>query len=95
MTTDSDFIAKWYREVIKPQVAHYNERMRDASPYRGSPKWEREAHAAERELKQSTAEAGRLYTLAHNDIETIGEVSEAVWFALDQFAVGQVMQAAE
>jgi hypothetical protein len=95
MTTDTEFLGRWFAEVTKPQLARYNERMANAVAYRNTPRWTRERSKAQNEFQATTAEARRLYELAIADIETLGEVSEAVDAALTQFqATAQNVEAA-
>lgn len=94
--TDEESAARWFTDQTKPQLAQYNQRMADAAPYRGAPRWERERTAARREFEASTSEARRVYEMAMHDLMTIGEISEATSYAFDEVAVGQVMaEAAE
>jgi hypothetical protein len=90
MTTDVEFLGRWFAEVTKPQLARYNERMSDARAYRNTPRWTRERSKAQNEFHATTAEARRLYELAIAEIEAIGEVSEAVDAALTRFQAGAV-----
>jgi hypothetical protein len=85
MTTDTEFLGRWFAAVTRPQLARYNERMADARPYQHSPRWNRERSKAQNEFHATTAEARRLYELAIADIEALGEVSEAVDLAMTQF----------
>lgn len=96
MTTDTEFLGRWFAQVTKPQHARYNQRMADAAPYRNSPRWSRERMSAQREFHEDTQAARALYERAIADMETLGEVSEAVDLALTQFEAGVLMlQAAE
>lgn len=94
MATDEELLGRWFSEVTKPQLARYNERMAVASAYRGAPRWDRERKAAVRELETTTAEARNIYELAMNALLTLGEVSEAVDFAMTQFRVGEADEVA-
>ena len=90
--TDEESMGRWFSEQTKPQLARYNQRMADAAPYRGSPKWERKRTAAQHEFHETTSEARGLYELAMADLMTLGEISESTDFALTQFQVGEVMR---
>jgi hypothetical protein len=92
--TDEENAARWFSDHTKPQLAKYNQRMADAAPYRGAPRWDRERNAAQREFEASTSDARRVYEMAMHDLMTIGEISEATSYAFDEVAVGQVMQQA-
>lgn len=93
---DEELAGKWFRQVTKPQLDIYNETMRDIAPYRNSPRWERERKAASFILNQSNIEPGKIYQSAMLELMTDGEISEATWYAMDQFEVGQAMlEAAE
>lgn len=86
MTTDSEFMSRWFASVTKPQLAQYNLRMADAFPYRNSPRWTREQIAAMREWDNSTAEARRLYQRAMGELEALGEITGDTDFLLTQFS---------
>ncbi len=83
--TDDDCICKWFAAVTKPQLAIYNERMNDAAPYRNSPRWDRLRAKASQEFHDSTNEARELYEMAMFDLDTLGEVSEALWERMGEF----------
>ena len=93
--TDAEHLGRWFTSVTKPQLAVYNARMAVAGAYRGAPRWERERDAAQREFHDTTSEARQLYELAMSDLEALGEVSEQTDFAMTQFSVHRVMEAAE
>lgn len=93
--TGEEHLGRWFTSVTKPQLAAYNARMAVAGAYRGAPRWEREREAAQREFHETTSEARKLYELAMSDLETLGEVSEATDYAMTQFGVHRVMEAAE
>ena len=88
---DTEFMGKWFADVTKPQLAHYNERMADAAPYKNSPRWARARATAQREFHESTAEARRLYELAMDEMEAICEISEETDYALTQFKVAEIV----
>ena len=92
--TDSEFMAKWFADVTKPQLAVYNQRMSDAAPYRNSPRWERTRQFAQRQFNATTTEARQLYERAMADLEAFGEVSEETDAMLTQFKVAEIMQEA-
>jgi hypothetical protein len=94
MTTDEEFLGRWFSQVTKPQLARYNQRMSDAAPYRGAPKWERMRLAAQTEFHDSVAEARELYQIAMAEIIADGEVSEATDYLLTQFKVAHIVQQA-
>ena len=97
--TDSDFMAKWFVNVTKPQSANYNRRMADAAPYRNSPRWSREREFASRHFQYETCESRQLYERAMADLEAFGEVTEETDELLTAFqkqaVVTEIMQAAE
>lgn len=94
MTTDTEFMGRWFAKVTKPQLAKYNERMADARPYQHSPKWNRTREFAQRQFDADTCEARQLYERAMADLEAFGEVSEETDAMLTQFDVTEIMQAA-
>lgn len=83
--TDEEAMGRWFAKVTKPQLARYNERMHVASAYRGSPRWDRIRADAQREFKQTTADAASLYQQGMDEIIACGEVSEATDEALTAF----------
>jgi hypothetical protein len=89
--TDEEALGKWFKEVTEPQLKVYNERMAVAAAYRGSPRWARIQQAASQEMRETTAEATRLYEIAMSEIIAVGEVSEETDAILTQFTVGQIM----
>jgi hypothetical protein len=94
MTTDTEFMGRWFAKATKPQLAKYNERMADAAPYRNSPKWNRMREFAQRMFNAETTEARQLYERAMADLEAFGEVSEETDAMLTQFQVAEIMQQA-
>lgn len=90
MISDTEFLGLWFFKVTEPQHVRYNQRMADAAPYRNSPRWTRERMAAQREFHEDTQGARALYERAIADMEALGEVSEAVDWALTQFEAGAV-----
>lgn len=92
MTTDTEFMGRWFAEATKPQLAKYNQRMADAAPYRNSPKWARTREFAQRQFTYETTKARQLYERAMADLEAFGEVSEETDAMLTQFDAGQIMQ---
>lgn len=76
MSTDTEFMGRWFTEATKPQLATYNQRMSDAAPYRNSPKWERMRDHAQRHFRYETTEARQLYERGMADLEAFGELSE-------------------
>lgn len=94
MTTDEEFMGRWFSKVTKPQLARYNQRMADAAPYRNSPRWERERVAAQNEFHINVAEARALYEQAMNDLMSAGEVSEATDELLTRFQNVELVQMA-
>jgi hypothetical protein len=92
--TDEEHMGRWFSENTKPQLAQYNARMDVARAYRGSPRWDRERAAAQREFHEATSEARKLYELAISDLEALGELSEQVDYALTQFGVQLIIEAA-
>lgn len=94
--TDEEQLGRWFSEATKPQLAKYNQRMADAAPYRGAPRWERERDFASRHFRYETADARQLYERAMADLMALGEISEETDAMLTQFDVGQIFaQAAE
>jgi hypothetical protein len=94
MTSDTEFMGRWFAQVTKPQLARYNQRMADAAPYRNSPKWARTREFAQRQFNYETTEARQLYEHAMADLEAFGEVSEETDAMLTQFNVSEIMQQA-
>lgn len=94
--TDTEFMGKWFASVTQPQHVRYNQRLADAAPYRNSPRWARARAFAQREFHESTAEARKLYELAMDELEALGEITDQTDYALTQFKVSGVMtEAAE
>lgn len=91
--SDSEFMGKWFASVTQPQHVRYNQCMADAAPYRNSPRWARARAFAQREFHESTAEARRLYEQAMDELEALGEITEATDFALTQFKVAEIVSA--
>jgi len=92
MTTDSEFMSRWFASVTKPQLAQYNRRMADAAPYRNAPRWAREQIAAQRQWDIETTDARGLYERAMAELEALGEITEETDYALTQFSDGRVLQ---
>lgn len=88
---DSEFMGKWFASVTEPQHVRYNQRMADAAPYRNSPRWARARAFAQREFHETTAEARKLYELAMDELEALGELSEDTDFALTQFKIAEII----
>lgn len=96
MTTDTEFMGRWFAENTKPALAKYNQTMGDAAPYRNSPKWARTREFAQRQFTCDTTEARQLYERAMADLEAFGEVSEETSYMLDEFVIAKTFaQAAE
>jgi hypothetical protein len=94
MASDEEFLGRWFSKVTKPQLARYNQRMSDAAPYRGAPKWERMRQSAQTEFHNSVADARALYEIAMAEIIADGEVTEATDYLLTQFQVTHIVQQA-
>lgn len=94
--TDAEHMARWFMSATKPQLAHYNQRMSDAAPYRNTPKWDRMRDHATRHFEYETTEARQIYQRAMSDLEVFGEVSEETDVQITQFQVAEIFaQAAE
>ncbi|MGY3535380.1 hypothetical protein [Bradyrhizobium sp. USDA 4452] len=89
--------AGWYfKTSTTQQQARYADRMSVAAAYKGSPRWDREREAAQKEFTETTAAASELCTETMHELMTIGEVSEALSYRWDELAVSDAMaQAAE
>lgn len=94
MIPDDAFLTRWFTEVCRPQLNRYNQRMSDAQPYRGAPKWERMRQAAQSEFHSSVADARELYETAMAELLANEEITEATEYALAQFKVSQIFQIA-
>ncbi|UGA46637.1 hypothetical protein HU230_0011585 [Bradyrhizobium quebecense] len=89
--------AGWYfNSATKQQQARFTDRMSAAFAYRGSPRWEREREAAQKEFTETTAGASALCAETVRELMETGEVSEALSYRWDELAVaGAMAQAAE
>ncbi|MBR1206588.1 MULTISPECIES: hypothetical protein [unclassified Bradyrhizobium] len=89
--------AGWYfNSATKPQQARFSDRMSAAFAYRGSPRWEREREAAQKEFTETTVAASALCAETVRELMETGEVSEALSYRWDELAVtGAMAQAAE
>lgn len=74
--SDEEFMGRWFSRVTKTELATYNQRIADAQPYKGAPKWERMRDYAKRQFEYETTEARQLYERAMADLQAFGEVSE-------------------
>lgn len=90
MPSDTEYMGRWFARVTKPQLARYNERMRDAFPYMNTPKWDRLRQAAHNEFEQTTTSARLLYERAMADLAAWDEISEETDEALTAFERGEV-----
>lgn len=86
--------ARWFFDLTKAQLDRRNERLAVARAYKGSPRWDRERAAAEREFSETTKEAAAVAEMVLRDLLTTGEVSEATSLAADVVAAHQDMQQA-
>ena len=77
---------KYFWPLVKAQKQRIADRLAAIAPYRGSPRWDREKVAVDREWKEATADAERVYLMAMTDLDAIGEVSEATSYAYDEVA---------
>jgi hypothetical protein len=77
---------KYFWPLVRKQKQRFSERTHVIMPYKGSPRWDREKEKLDREWKEWTAEAERIYLMALTDLDTIGEVSEATSLAYDAVA---------
>jgi|GEM_PF-3543850 len=89
--------SRWFNDLTKPQAARHAQRMADALPYKGSPRWERMREAAMGEFVETTTEASEICNMVIRDMLETGEVSEATSYAFDECITRQNMalQAAE
>jgi hypothetical protein len=86
---------RWFDELSMPQRVRYTQRMRDAQPYRGSPRWDREREAANREFEETTKDAAAVCERVLRDLMLTGEASEVTVNAFEDVkARQQVMQVA-
>lgn len=91
--TDEESMGRWFTRQTKPQLATYNERMSDAAPYRGSPRWERARVSAQNEFRENTASARYLYEMAMSDLRLFGELTDATNDAIAAFDEDQLIAA--
>lgn len=74
----------YYKAVAGP-LAVYRQAMADIAPYKGAPKWDRMKAAAERQYRETTAEAFNLFLRSFEELMRDGEEREEtslLWDAL-------------
>jgi hypothetical protein len=77
---------KYFWPLVKAHKQRFFDRLQAIAPYRGSPRWEHERAAIDREWSDATVDAERVYHMAMLDLDTLGEVSEATSYAYDAVA---------
>jgi hypothetical protein len=77
---------RYFWPLVRKQKQRFSEHVHAIAPLIGTPRWDREKAKIDREWKETTADAERVYLMALTDLDTTGEVSETTSYAYDEVA---------